>query len=67
MGKYKNKAFTLRIDNTLQNKIKIIASREDRPITAQYERIIREYLTTYEAEHGEIKLDDQGGGNTDKN
>lgn len=64
MSKYKNRTFTLRIDNILQDKVKIIAEREDRPVTSQYERIVRNYIETYEAEHGEIQLDDQGGGVT---
>lgn len=62
MGKYKNRTFTLRIDNKLQDKVKIIAEKEDRPVTSQYERIVRNYIEIYEAEHGEITLEDQGGG-----
>lgn len=61
MGKYKNKTFTLRIENTLQDKIKIIAQKEDRPITSQYEKIVREYIQTYESIHGPIILDREGG------
>lgn len=65
MGKYKNRTFTLRIDNKLQDKVKIIAEKEDRPVTSQYERIVRNYIEIYEAEHGEITLEEQGGGQTD--
>lgn len=54
MSKYINKTYSLRIDNTLQDKIRIIAKKEDRPISKQYERIIREFIEKYEAEHGEI-------------
>lgn len=64
MGKYKNKTFALRIDNTLQDKVRAIANKEDRPITAQYERIIREYISDYEAQHGEIELIPEGGAQT---
>lgn len=63
MGKYKNKTFTLRIDNTLQEKIKIIAEKEDRAITSQYERIVRKYIEEYETQHGPIKVNEGGGKN----
>lgn len=60
MGKYKNKTFTLRIDNILQEKVKIIAEKEDRPITSQYERIVRSYIEAYEAQHGPIETGEGG-------
>ncbi|MBD5522036.1 MAG: Arc family DNA-binding protein [Lachnospiraceae bacterium] len=60
MGKYKNKAYSLRIDNELMEKVKIIAENEDRPISKQLERIIRQYVEQYEKEHGKIET---GGGN----
>lgn len=55
MGKYKNKAYSLRIDNELMEKVKIISENEDRPISKQLERIIRQYVEKYEAEHGKIE------------
>lgn len=55
-GIYKNKAYTLRIDNELMEKLKVIASKEDRPINKQIERITRQYINQYEQEHGEIIL-----------
>ena len=60
MGKYKNKAYSLRIDNELMEKVKIIAENEDRPISKQLERIIRQYVEQYEEEHGKIETE---GGN----
>ncbi len=54
MGKYKNKAYSLRIDNELMDKVKIIAEDEDRPVSKQLERIIRQYIDQYEKAHGEI-------------
>lgn len=63
-GKYKNKTFSLRIDNNLQMKVAAIAEKEDRKITKQYERIIREYIQNYEKENGPIEID--GGGRTMK-
>lgn len=56
MGTYKNKAYPLRIDNELMEKIRIISEQEDRPISRQLERIIRDYIEDYESEHGEILL-----------
>lgn len=60
MGKYKNKAYSLRIDNELMEKVKIIAVDEDRPISKQLERIIRQYIDQYEEKHGKIET---GGDN----
>lgn len=54
---YKNKTYPLRIDNRLQSKVKHIADINDRPLSKQYERIIREYIERYESEKGEIKID----------
>lgn len=55
-GQYKNKAYPLRIDEVLMEKLKMIAKMEDRATNKQIERIIRTYVEAYEAEHGEIKL-----------
>lgn len=56
MGTYKNKAYPLRIDNELMEKIRIISEQEDRPISRQLERIIRDYIEDYESEHGSITI-----------
>lgn len=58
MNKYKNKTYPLRIDNELQEKVAAIAKKEDRPMSKQYERIIREYIRNYEELHGPIQLED---------
>ena len=58
MGKYKNKAYTLRIENELMEKTKKLAEKEDRPIHKQIERIIREYINEYESRNGEIKIEE---------
>ncbi len=50
MGTYKNKAYTLRLDNDLMEKIREIAEKEDRPLSKQIERIIRQYIENYEKE-----------------
>lgn len=54
MGKYKNKAYTLRIDDNLMEKVRKIAEKEDRPVSRQLERIIKQYVEQYEQEHGRI-------------
>lgn len=56
MGEYKNKAYPLRLDNELMEKVRIIASNEDRPLSKQFERIIKLYISDYESEHGVIML-----------
>lgn len=58
MGQYKNKTYPLRLDNELMEKIRIIANQEDRPISKQIERVMREYVKQYEQEHGTIEIDD---------
>ena len=56
MGTYKNKAYTLRIDNNLMDKIKTIAITEDRPISKKIERMLKDQVEQYENEHGNIKI-----------
>ena len=58
MGEYKNKTYPLRLDNNLMDKLRKLAEQEDRPLSKQIERIVREYIQAYEQEHGEINLDD---------
>lgn len=56
MGTYKNKAYPLRLDETFMHKIRYIADTEDRPLSKQFERIAKEYIAQYEAQHGEINI-----------
>lgn len=58
MGEYKNKTYPLRIDNTLMAKLRTIAESEDRPLSKQIERIIRQFIEEYEKTHGTIKIDE---------
>lgn len=58
MGEYKNKTYPLRLDNNLMDKLRKLAEQEDRPLSKQIERIVREYIQAYEQEHGEINPDD---------
>lgn len=57
MGKYKNKAYTLRLDEEIMTKIRAIAENEDRPLSKQFERIAREYIENYEKKNGCINID----------
>ena len=54
MGKNKNKAYPLRLEEDLMNKIKAIAEEEDRPVSKQIERMLKDYINRYENEHGTI-------------
>ena len=58
MGEYKNKTYPLRLDNNLMDKLRKLAEQEDRPLSKQIERIVREYIQAYEQEPGEINLDE---------
>ena len=60
MGEYKNKTYPLRIDNELQMKIEYIAKLEDRKVSQQYERIIRNFINDYEENHGELIIEEDG-------
>lgn len=59
MGEYKNKAYSLRLENDLMDKVRQIAQKEDRPLSKQLERIVRKYIEEYEQEHEPITLPHQ--------
>lgn len=40
------------------DKLRKLAEQEDRPLSKQIERIVREYIQAYEQEHGEINPDE---------
>lgn len=54
MGKNKVKAYPLRIDENLMNKVRKIAEKEDRKISDQLTRIIKEYVIKYELQNGSL-------------
>lgn len=67
MGTYKNKAYTLRLDNELMNKVRAIAEKEDRKISDQLTKIVKEYVRNYEEQNGNINIgsiSQDGVGNT---
>lgn len=56
MGQYKNKTYPLRLEGELMEKVRAIADKEDRPLSKQLERIVREYVHDYESQNGNIKI-----------
>lgn len=56
---YKNKAYSLRIPNEMQEKVKAIAKKENRKISQQYELIIKRFLEEYEKTNGKIKIEEK--------
>lgn len=50
-------AYPLRLDETLQKKVKKIAKDNDRTFRAQIENILKNYVADYERAHGEIVID----------
>ena len=53
MSDYKDK-FTLRIDETVMNKIDVIADKNKRSINGHIEFILEKYIEEYEKDHGPI-------------
>lgn len=51
-------AYPLRIEETLQKKLKKLAKDNDRSYRAQIENILKNYIADYEKDHGEIIVDE---------
>lgn len=51
--------FNLRIDETLNDKLVMIAAEEGRSKNKQIEYILKKYIKQYEQENGEIKIDEE--------
>nr|WP_295265839.1 hypothetical protein [uncultured Blautia sp.] len=58
MGTYKNKAYSLRIDADVMDKMKIIADNNSRSKNKEIEYALKKYVDVYEAQHGEIKIEE---------
>lgn len=58
MGTYKNKAYSLRIDANVMDKMKIIADNNSRSKNKEIEYALKKYVDVYEAQHGEIKIEE---------
>ena len=50
-------AYPLRLDETLQKKLKKLAKDNDRTYRAQIENILKNYIADYEKQNGEIPID----------
>lgn len=57
------KHITVRIDETMLDKLHVVADYEGRSANSQIVILIRDEIERYEARHGEIKL---GGKKSDK-
>jgi hypothetical protein len=55
MGKQSN-AYPLRLDEVVALKIKALAKINDRSYKGQIENILKNYIASYEAEHGAITI-----------
>jgi hypothetical protein len=51
--------FTIRIDETILEKIKAISDINRRSANMEIENILAEYVTNYEKLHGNIRLDNE--------
>lgn len=58
MSEHKNKAYPLRLDDTIREKIKYIADKENRKLSQQYEIIINDFVNEYESINGPIILNE---------
>ena len=52
--------FTMRMQPENFEKMKVIALKNKRSMAMQIELLIEECITSYEQEHGEIKLPEEG-------
>ncbi len=59
MRNKENKHFGIEIDPTIHRKIKYIAEYEGRSINGQILYLVRQCILKFEAEHGEIKEDNE--------
>lgn len=49
-------AYPLRLDETLQKKLKTLAKENDRSYRAQIENILKNYIAEYEKKNGAIPV-----------
>lgn len=56
----KKPILTIRTTEELIEKYRIISNKENRSISNKAETVLLDYLNTYEAEHGEIRIEEEG-------
>ena len=49
--------FTLRVDKTTLDKLRYIADNNFRTINKELEMLIKQHISEFEKQHGEIKVD----------
>ena len=54
--------YPLRLDETVEKKIKKLAKDNDRSFRGQIENILKKYIFEYENQHGNILIDDENKG-----
>lgn len=54
--------FTLRLFDDDYEKMKIIASNDGRSMANYIERLVKSDIASYEAEHGEITIEEENDG-----
>lgn len=62
MGKNKEPQLTFRCNKEMQRKLSEIAKKETRSRNEEIKFILKQYIDQYEADHGEIKITEEGGG-----
>ena len=48
--------FPLRLDDELREKLRVIANKHSRSLNKEIEYLVKEYVESYEKEHGAIDL-----------
>ena len=48
--------FTLRLEDDDYDKMKVIAAKDNRSMANYIEKLVKEEIDVFEAEHGEIRL-----------
>ena len=51
--------FPLRLDDTLREKLRYIAGQNSRSLNREIEFIVKQHVSNYEKEHGEIPLPEE--------
>lgn len=60
------KSISIRLDETMLDKLHVIADYEGRSANGQVTVMIRDLIEAFERQHGEIELGNKGGKKTNK-
>lgn len=53
------KVFSLRLNDSIYEKLQQIAKKQERSLNKQIEYLIKEYISDYEKFNGKIEIDDE--------